>query len=98
MADLISRVEELAALLDEHELVAIKVKEGDVAIELRREVPGSRLRGGASVPEDGAALQGQILPSPTVGVFYRRPSPEEDPLSRWVTEYPSDRSWALLKP
>ncbi|MGI8923571.1 MAG: acetyl-CoA carboxylase [Fimbriimonadales bacterium] len=79
MADLISRVEELASLLDEHKLVAIKVKEGDVAIELRREALGSRLQVGSVAPEGGAEPQGPILPSPLVGVFYRRASPGEAP-------------------
>ncbi|MBA3726639.1 MAG: acetyl-CoA carboxylase, biotin carboxyl carrier protein [Armatimonadetes bacterium] len=78
MADLISRVEELASLLDEHKLVAIKVKEGDVAIELRREALGSRLQVG-SVAREGSEPQGPILPSPMVGVFYRRPTPGEAP-------------------
>ena len=77
MSDLISRVEELAALLDEHKLAAIKVKDGDLTIELRRETeapPGSWTAPPAGQP----TVSGTPLPSPMVGVFYSRPSPGED--------------------
>ncbi|HET6644956.1 MAG TPA: biotin/lipoyl-containing protein [Fimbriimonadales bacterium] len=77
MSDLISRVEELAALLDEHKLAAIKVKDGDLAIELRRETgaPAAASTAPAQAQQTSSATP---LPSPMVGVFYTRPSPGED--------------------
>jgi len=76
MSDVFEKIESLAAILDAHGLVAIRLKEGDKEIELRRESqvlsPGPAVR---SAPEPSA---GEAIPSPMVGVFYSRPSPDED--------------------
>ncbi|MDQ2985945.1 MAG: biotin/lipoyl-binding protein [Armatimonadota bacterium] len=76
MADVFESIENLAAILDAHGLVAIRLKEGDREIELRRESGG----GGAApaVPLPAAAV-GDAIPSPMGGVFYGRPSPDEEP-------------------
>ncbi len=77
MADVRARVEELAGMLDEHNLTAIKIKDGDLSIELRRDVAGVSLPGSHS--PGSASAEGEVVPSPMVGVFYSRPSPAEDP-------------------
>lgn len=77
MADVRARVEELAGMLDEHNLTAIKIKDGDLSIELRRDVAAISSQGSQ---ERGAGnMEGEVVPSPMVGVFYSRPSPAEDP-------------------
>lgn len=78
MADVFESIENLAAILDAHGLVAIRLKEGDREIELRRESGGVAA---PAMPSAGQAVAqvGDAIPSPMVGVFYGRPSPDEEP-------------------
>jgi acetyl-CoA carboxylase biotin carboxyl carrier protein len=78
MPDIPSKVDELAALLDEHGLTAIKVKDGDLSIELRRDAAVSQIASVSSSATTPKSM-GDVIPSPMVGVFYCRPSPAEDP-------------------
>ena len=81
MSDVFAKIESLAAILDQHGLVAIRLKEGDKEIELRRESDGYAVGAPAVAPRAGeqAAAAGEAIPSPMVGVFYSRPSPDEQP-------------------
>jgi acetyl-CoA carboxylase biotin carboxyl carrier protein len=76
MSDVFEKIESLAAILDAHSLVAIRLKEGDKEIELRRE---SEVVAAATVASAAgpAVAVGEAIPSPMVGVFYSRPSPDE---------------------
>jgi acetyl-CoA carboxylase biotin carboxyl carrier protein len=80
MSDVFEKIESLAALLDSHGLVSIRLREGETEIELRKE--GEPIYSVASVssghPVNDKA-NGEVIPSPTVGVFYSRPSPDEPP-------------------
>src|SRR5688572_16136437 len=81
MSDVVANIESLAAILDEHGLVAIRLKERDKEIELRREAEGFA---SANAPQSAyqqapRKVVGEAIPSPMVGVFYGRPSPDEDP-------------------
>jgi acetyl-CoA carboxylase biotin carboxyl carrier protein len=81
MSDVFERIESLAAILDEHGLVAIRLKEGDREIELRREADGythPHPAGAVRTAQESEAA-GEAIPSPMVGVFYSRPSPDEEP-------------------
>src|SRR5688572_29815618 len=79
MADVFQSIENLAAILDAHGLVAIRLKEGDREIELRRE-PGVGVATTTQAAGPAAAAPvGDAIPSPMVGVFYGRPSPDEEP-------------------
>jgi hypothetical protein len=70
MSDVFAKIESLAELLNEHDLVAIRLKEGDKEIELRREsdAPGVPVVGSAPRSVAAAAV-GEAIPSPMVGVF-----------------------------
>ena len=73
MSDLIGKVEELSEIVAKHGLTSIKLKDGETTIEVRRDgVP-------VGVPFVDAARPGIEVPSPMVGVFYRRPSPSDPP-------------------
>ncbi len=78
MSDVFEKIESLAAILDAHGLVAIRLKEGDKEIELRRESENVATAPAGPRPAPQAAV-GQAIPSPMVGVFYGRPSPDEAP-------------------
>ena len=78
MSDVFEKIDSLAAILDAHGLVAIRLKEGDAEIELRRESQSSAAPAPvarATTPQSA----GEAIPSPMVGVFYSRPSPDEAP-------------------
>jgi acetyl-CoA carboxylase biotin carboxyl carrier protein len=76
MGDLVSKVADLAAMLGEHQLTALKVREGDLTIEVRREAPAHH---GNDAPQAARQkAEGAPIPSPMAGVFYSRPSPNED--------------------
>ena len=79
MSDVFEKIESLAAILDAHGLVAIRLKEGDKEIELRRESDGYAA-GPSVAPRTAvqAEATGEAIPSPMVGVFYSRPSPDEE--------------------
>lgn len=81
MSDVFEKIESLAAILDAHGLVAIRLKEGDREIELRREADGyaAGSSAGAARPSQQAEAAGEAIPSPMVGVFYGRASPDEEP-------------------
>ena len=80
MSDVFAKIESLAAILDQHGLVAIRLKEGDKEIELRRESDGYASGVPVAAPRAGEqAAAGEAIPSPMVGVFYCRPSPDEQP-------------------
>ena len=80
MSDVFEKIESLAAILDAHGLVAIRLKEGDKEIELRRETDGYSAGppAGAARMARQAEAAGEAIPSPMVGVFYSRPSPDEE--------------------
>ena len=87
-------IQELVALLSEHNLTEIEVEHKDLKVRIRREVPSApSLIMGAPPP---AAPSGEPVPvqidipqpnqsgfltvtSPIVGTFYRSPSPDSDP-------------------
>ena len=78
MSDVFKKIDSLAAILDAHGLVAIRLKEGDDEIELRRESYSSAaVSTGPKLVAQAAA--GEAIPSPMIGVFYSRPSPDEEP-------------------
>ncbi|MGA8097299.1 MAG: biotin/lipoyl-containing protein [Candidatus Cybelea sp.] len=81
---------ELLAIMQEHDLEAIKVKLGDAVYELSRRppeggapadslagVPAARLEQDSSAAMDGAHVT-RVL-APLTGVFYRSPSPDAAP-------------------
>ena len=80
-------LEELLAIMHEHDLDKIKVKVGDALYELVRREPGSYVGPTAFVPTSGvapAAGPPTVAPpnvkkvvAPLTGVFYRSPSPDE---------------------
>ena len=79
MADRPKRIDELASMLDKYGLTSIKLKEGDFSLEVRRDGAPAMGQSGpthAAVPIKG---EGSAIPSPTVGVFYSRPTPGEEP-------------------
>lgn len=79
MADIFDSIENLAAILDSHGLAAIRLKEGDREIEIRKESEAVVSAAPAARPaaQPQAGPQGEAIPSPMVGVFYSRPSPDE---------------------
>jgi acetyl-CoA carboxylase biotin carboxyl carrier protein len=79
MSDVFAKIESLAEILDEHGLVAIRLKEGDKEIELRRESDAPAPAQAVGAPRPVATAVGETIPSPMVGVFYCRPSPDEEP-------------------
>lgn len=85
MSDVFEKIDSLAAILDTHGLVAIRLKEGDKEIELRRVAEGPAPALAAARPAASAPV-GEAIPSPMVGVFYSRPSPDEEPFVK-----PGDR-------
>lgn len=79
MSEVADKVRELAELLDRHALTAIKLKNGDLSIELRRD-PEPVAQTAHSQPQAAVSQgDGVVVPSPMVGVFYGRPSPTEEP-------------------
>ncbi len=85
MSDLIGKVDELGELVAKHGLTSIKFKNGDVMIEVRRDLglaPSlAQTNSHAAVPisHSDPPSKGVEVPSPMVGVFYRKPSPSEPP-------------------
>lgn len=86
MSDLIGKVEELGEIVAKHGLTSIMLKDGDTVIEVRRDnaLVGTGMSSQpvhVAVPMgNGEAIRPGIeVPSPMVGVFYRRPSPSDPP-------------------
>jgi acetyl-CoA carboxylase biotin carboxyl carrier protein len=79
MSDVFEKIESLAELLDAHGLVSIRLKEGETEIELRKEGEATQISGANPISSASAATSGEAIPSPMVGVFYSRPSPDEPP-------------------
>lgn len=84
MSDFESKVDQLGELLRRHGLTSIRVRDGDVVIEVRRDVAASQVLTGVSGsvsasagPEAGG--RAEPIPSPMVGTFYRRPVPTDPP-------------------
>ena len=89
----IKKIKELAGLMQESDLTALEIKEGDTSIRLERR-PADKPAGqpdpghphgiaetaGPFTPAAHAqAKEGTLVTSPTVGVFYAAPSPESSP-------------------
>ncbi len=86
-------LEELLAIMHEHDLDRLKVTSGDAVFELVRREPGAQTfvapapsapaaapagnAGGAPVPLAAPANVKRVL-APLTGVFYRSPSPDAD--------------------
>jgi acetyl-CoA carboxylase biotin carboxyl carrier protein len=81
------RIAALADLMGRHGLAGVKIKLGDVAYELERDLPrGAAVEGAvpASQPQavagpPQAAPNVKKVTAPLVGVFYRAPAPGAEP-------------------
>lgn len=86
-------INELLAIMHEHDLDRIKVKVGDAVYELVRREAGAQLvaapmampKAAAAAPAEGAAAAAPAVPAnvkrvtaPLTGVFYRSSSPDAD--------------------
>ena len=85
-------IEELARVLRENDLTALEVQEGEKSVKLERKssaIPAPAAKGAALFVPAGAApgaeptapqaVQGTLVTSPTVGVFYAAASPDSKP-------------------
>lgn len=85
-------LQELLAIMHEHDLDRLKVTSGDAVFELVRREPGAQAfvvpaasapaqapvgNGGAPAPQAAPANVKRVL-APLTGVFYRSPSPDSD--------------------
>lgn len=84
--DVISKVKELSELASRLGLTALKWKEGDTSIEVRKDVKQSPvLFSGAQTDFSQTYTpttfekQGVPVLSPMTGIFYRKPTPSEPP-------------------
>lgn len=82
-------LKELLAIMDEHDLDALKVKVGEQIFELVRREPGVVMAAPAAAPPAGpaapvgtgpvASANVRKVTAPLVGVFYRSSSPDAEP-------------------
>ncbi len=84
--DIISKVKELSELASRLGLTALKWKEGDTSIEVRKDVkqpPVIFSSAQDAFPQTHTAVtsekQGVPVLSPMTGIFYRKPTPSEPP-------------------
>ena len=82
----LDKIRELIALMDEHGLSEISLRQGDQSWKLRRgpteAVPTSGGTPPPPVGDGGGGSDEPVVPtinSPTVGTFYSAPSPEDPP-------------------
>ncbi|MCH8275063.1 MAG: hypothetical protein IH851_09765 [Armatimonadetes bacterium] len=79
MSDLIAKIEELAELLNRHGLTALRWSEGETTVEVRRDAGAPSQTAAKLEPDETPEFDGDVVPSPMTGVFYRRPVPAEPP-------------------
>lgn len=85
--DIISKVKELSELVSSLGLTALKWKEGDTSIEVRKDVkqapvifPGAQADFSQTHTATTSEKQGVPVLSPMTGIFYRKSTPSEPPL------------------
>ena len=81
-------LEQLAKIIIDNELTEISLEDGDQAITIRKDIPSvvgapvvQPISSGAA-PASSEASQpkrGRAIVSPMVGMFYSKPSPDEEP-------------------